>query len=199
MSLNQDVIISDLYEIQFKNPPSIVRLPDANDDNTSDIDLSTRVINSPQFLSVEKDHKSTVIYFKVDRYFDFMDLANTVCVIEYKIPGNKVPYLYVVPYFDIASHIVDGKIIFPWVLGNPATQQNGTVEYAIRFFRLSEDSAVETKIVYDLRTLPAKSTILKGMEVDTAAMQQEYDIPADNYLNLINQIYENKTYWEILD
>jgi hypothetical protein len=110
-------------EIQFKYPPSNVCLPGANETNTYDIDLNTRIINSPAHISVEKDHKSTVIYFRVDRYFEYMDLANTMCVIEYLVPGDtsKVPYIYIVPFFDTVAEMGKKKMIFPWVVGNPVT------------------------------------------------------------------------------
>ena len=196
-----DMTLSDLYDIQFRNPPSIVRLPGANTENTYDIDLSKRTINSPGFLSVNRDHRSTVVYFKVDRYFEFMDLSNTICVIEYIIPNseNRVPFIYVVPYFDTMEFILEQKMVFPWVLGGPATQSAGVIEYAIRFFRLSEDSAINPKIIYDLRTLAAKSEILTGLEVDTEAMKAEYDIPATEYEYLITQLSANKTYWHTLE
>jgi len=92
-------------------------------------------------------------------------LANTICLVEYLPPAlnkKRVPYMYVVPIFDTNSYVLDDKIVFPWVLGNPATQEDGIIEYAIRFFRLSDETA-EPKIVYDLRTLPAQSKILKGL------------------------------------
>ena len=46
-----------------------------------DINLDTRIIDSPKFIGVEKDHAAETIYFKVDRYYDYMDLANTICII----------------------------------------------------------------------------------------------------------------------
>jgi hypothetical protein len=69
------------------NAPSNVFLPYAH--NIYDIDLNTRTIRGPSVLSVQRDHKSEIIYFKVDRYFDYMDLSNTVCIIEYIVPGDK--------------------------------------------------------------------------------------------------------------
>jgi hypothetical protein len=197
----QDLTLQNLYDIQYQNPPSNVRLPSANNNNTYNIDLNTRTIEAPLFLSVERDHKSTVIYFRVDRYYDFMDLANTVCVIEYIIPGDKskVPYIYVVPFFDTVSQLSSNKMVFPWVLGGPATSKEGTLEYAIRFFRLSDNAAANPTIMYDLHTLPASSKILTGLEVDTEVMKAEYDIPATEYEYLIAQLLANKTYWHTLE
>lgn len=199
---NHNSHLADLYDIQFSTPPSDGRLPDANKENTYDIDLTTRTIQAPEFLSVEKDHKATVIYFKVDRYFDYMDLANTICLVEYLPPTldkKRVPYMYVVPIFDTNSYVLDDKIVFPWVLGNPATQEDGIIEYAIRFFRLSDETA-EPKIVYDLRTLPAQSKILKGLQVNTEEMTKEYDnFTASQFEDLINQLINTRTYWDVLE
>ena len=71
-----------------------------------------------------------------------MDLANTICVIEYILPGDKskVPYIYVVPFYDTSKFIQEGKMIIPWALGGAATSKNGLLEYAIRFYRVSKDA-----------------------------------------------------------
>jgi hypothetical protein len=68
-----------------------------------DIDLNSREINSPKFLSVKKDHKSETVYFRVDRFFDYVDLSTTVCLVQYITPKTKKSRIYVVPFYDIAS------------------------------------------------------------------------------------------------
>ena len=189
--------LEQLYNIQTKNAPSNVYLPLAH--NIYDIDLKTRTIYGPETISVQRDHKSEVIYFKVDRYFDYMDLANTVCVIEYIIPGDlkRVPYIYVVPFYDTSKFIQENKMIFPWNVGGAATFQSGTIEYAIRFFKIDGDGA-NAKLVYNLNTLSTKSRILANIEGDNEIMKAEYDIPVDKYELLIQQVQNNKTYWTII-
>ena len=76
--------LEQLYDIQSKDAPSNVILPYA--DKIYDIDLNTRIIHGPELLGAQRDHKSEIIYFKINRYFDYMDLANTICVIEYILP-----------------------------------------------------------------------------------------------------------------
>lgn len=187
-------------EIQFRYPPSTVRLPGANKNNTYKIDLNTRVIDGPSVLSVTKDHQSSVIYFEIDRYFNYMDLANTNCVVEYMVPGDnsKVPYVYVVPFFDTAAKLAERKIIFPWAIGNPATQQDGVIEYAIRFFRLSDDR-INPVLKYDLHTQSAKANIIAGLDVDNSEMKITYDIPASKQDALIQHLRDYQTYWHTLD
>jgi hypothetical protein len=53
-----------------------------------DIDLDTREITAPKFLGVLKDHSSETIYFRINRFHDFMDLANVACIIQYTTPDR---------------------------------------------------------------------------------------------------------------
>lgn len=189
--------LEQLYELQKQNAPSNVFLPFAH--NIYDIDLSTRKINGPEFISARRDHKSEIIYFKIDRYFDYMDLSNTICVIEYIVPGDtkRVPHIYIVPFYDTSKFISEGKMIFPWSVGGAATSREGTIEYAIRFYRIDGEGE-NRKLVYNLNTLPAKSKILPSIEGDGEILKAEYDIPAEPYEELIHQVVNNRTYWTIL-
>ena len=186
--------LTQLFDIQSKNPPSIAYLPYAH--NIYDVNLNTRTINGPSILSVQKDHKSEVVYFKLDRYTDYMDLTNTTCLIEYILPNDKdkIPHIYVVPFYDTATYIDERKILIPWVIGGAATSQNGKLQYAIRFFKIAEiDNKLE--LVYNLNTLPTSTEIKKGLEVNSDNMNAEYDIPIDQYESLIYQLEKR---WIIL-
>lgn len=189
--------LEQLYELQKQNAPSNVFLPFAH--NIYDIDLSTRKINGPEFISARRDHKSEIIYFKIDRYFDYMDLSNTICVIEYIVPGDtkRVPHIYIVPFYDTSKFMSEGKMIFPWSVGGAATSREGTIEYAIRFYRIDGEGE-NRKLVYNLNTLPAKSKILPSIEGDGEILKAEYDIPTEPYEELIHQVVNNRTYWTIL-
>ena len=59
---------SKLNLILNENPPTYAVLPTA--ENIYNIDINTRVIDAPNFLSIEKDHKAETIFFIVDRYAD---------------------------------------------------------------------------------------------------------------------------------
>jgi len=99
-----------------------------------EIDLNTRTIDAPEWLSVETDHRSETIYFKVPRYFDHMDLTTTVCVIQY-INANGEGRVYPVPYYDITTCTRENfetleqepYILFPWVIDGEATKAAGDV------------------------------------------------------------------------
>lgn len=189
--------LDQLSDIQAKNAPSNVYLPYAH--NIYDIDLNSRTIHGPSVLSVQRDHKSEILYFKVDRYFDYMDLANTICLVEYITPGDvqRIPHIYVVPYYDTRKFIKEDKMIFPWAVGGAATAQDGTLEYAIRFYKI-DGSGEDAKLVYNLNTLPTTSQILRGLESDGEIMKAEYDIPVEHYEELLAQLNKTKTYWTIL-
>lgn len=192
--------LEQLYDIQARHAPSNVILPYAH--NVYDIDLNTRTVYGPDMLGAQKDHKSEVIYFRINRYFDYMDLANTACIIEYILPNDKerVPYIYIVPFYDTTSELAgEGKMIFPWSVAGTATSQNGSLEYAIRFFKVVDDEG-ELELVYNLNLLPTKTTVKRSLEVNNELMNAEYDIPADHYESLIHQLAMNsKTTWMILE
>lgn len=189
--------LEQLYEIQAKHAPSNVYLPFA--DNIYDVDLNTRTIHGPEFLSVRRDHKSEVVYFKVDRYFDYMDLANTTCIIQYILPGDeeKIPHIYVVPFFDTSTCFNENKLIFPWSVGGATTSKDGEIEYAIRFFRIDGERQNAT-LSYNLSTLSAKSKILQSIEADNEIMKAAYDIPVEKYEELLAQLTNHRTYWTII-
>ncbi len=213
--MEQD-FLSHLYMIQSQNPPSQVLFP--NTKTIYDIDLNTRTINAPEFLSVSKDHKSETIYFRVDRFHDYMDLFNTTCVIQYYTEKEKKLHLYAVPFYDILTEHKTNKMIFPWCVDGIATRDEGPITFSVRFF-ITERSTVVVddyvdqddvttppieacyNLIYNLATLPAKSKILSsGMEDEK--LESDFDVSGDavDYLlGLINQINREGVYWTILD
>lgn len=150
-----------LYRIQSKVTPCFVELP--NGDISYSIDLDTRKINSPQFLSVKKDHLSNVVYFNVDRFFDYMDLSTLSCVIIYQTP-DKQTHLYPIPYYDIFTLAKEGKMVMPWNISDITTQIEGDITYSFRFFRIDGDTLDNAELVYNLNTFPATSKILYGLD-----------------------------------
>ena len=102
---------SYLHRLQTENPPSLaVLLP--SEEKIYNIDLNTRRIETPEFLSVEKDHHSETVYFEVNRYFDNFDLAQTVCLIQY-INAAGEGRVYPVPFFDVDTKAPENKMLFP--------------------------------------------------------------------------------------
>lgn len=189
--------LNQLYDIQAKHAPSNVYLPFAH--NIYEVDLNTRKIDGPAYLSVRRDHKAEVIYFKLDRYFDYMDLSNTVCIIQYLIPDENIPRIYIVPFFDTSTYFKDNKILIPWVVGGAVTSKAGKVEYSIRFYKIQRENDNDIKLIYNLSTLPTTSEILYSLEGDGEIMNVAYDVEiATHWQDLIDQVKNSQTSWTVL-
>ena len=197
---------ANLHLINNINPPTYATLPTA--DNIYNIDIQTREIDAPRFLAVEKDNISETIYFIVDRYADYMDLATTSCIITYTNALGKTR-VYAVPFYDIYTFVNEKKMIIPWCLDAGVAEAPGQVEFAVQFFKIGEVRNLETNDVeqiinYSLNTRPAKSMILFGMTAKEWA--ESHVLTADQYDQLLakingieqHQLDEYATYWTIL-
>ena len=136
-------------------PPNIsIRIP--TDEPVYNIDLNTRTVEAPSFLGVEADHEAELIYFQMDRFFDQIDLASCICIVQFK-NAKQEEYYYIVPYFDTDS--IRGKIIFAWDIQSPVTKYSGTVNFSFKFFKVNR---VTGELIYELNTLVARSRVLVG-------------------------------------
>ena len=159
-----------LYKVQDKNAPSIaVLLP--TDEKIYEVDLDTRQIEAPEYVSVSSDHLAEVIYFKCPRFYDGVDLAETTCVIEY-INAKGKAYFYPVPFFDVSTYSTynpetleeEPHILFPWAIDSSVCAAAGKVQFAIRFYQLGGKDG--TKLEYNISTLPAETSVLEGLASD---------------------------------
>ena len=194
---------SNLNLVLNENPPIYALLPNA--EKIYNIDLNTRIIDAPEFLGINKDHKAETIYFIVDRYNDYMDLSQTCCAITY-INANKKGHQYMVPFYDIYTYAKEGKMLLPWNLDANVLESKGPVQFAIRFYKIgtsiNDNGAAEKVLVYNLNTLPATSVVKEGMEVSkfentsyllTATQAEEIQ-------SRIDEISAYQTlYWTVLD
>ena len=121
-----------LWQIQSNAPTTkAILLP--TDEEIYEIDLNTRSISVPKFLSVAKDHYAETIYFKFDRYYDKMDLTTKCCIIQYtNAAGNT--YIYPVPFYDTQILSDENKVVIPWCIQGAATEEAGTVNFAVCFY-----------------------------------------------------------------
>lgn len=189
-----------LYDLQMSDRIPLVAdlLPD--DDQIFEVDLNTRTINVPQFLSVQYDHNAEVVYFKVPRYFEGVDLATTTCVIQYINANNDVG-LYCIPFYDLTHFDEDENgiqvpvMLLPWSLGGLATVVSGQIQFSLRFYIIDSESK---KFTFNLNTQTAKGSILYGMNLPADAVEQ---FRLDS--SVIEQIYASiqdisgvaTTYW----
>lgn len=178
---------SKLNLVLNENPPTYAILPSA--ENIYNIDLNTRVVDAPTFLGIEKDHKSETIYFIVDRYSDYIDLATTSCLIQY-VNAKKESRVYMVPFYDIYTYAQEGKMLIPWCLDATVAAYAGPVEFSIQFYKIGEiinsNGIAEKILTYSLNTLPASSKVLEGMEIKQ--LDSKYLLTADQFKILQEQI-----------
>jgi hypothetical protein len=186
--------INFLYRIQTENYPSLAELPSYSD--LYEINLSTREISSPEFLGIKKDHNAEVVYFIMDRFYDFTDLSTTVGIIQYLDPDGNI-HIYPIPYYDIYS--VEGKMILPWNISRIVTNKAGEIEYFLRFYKITGTSLENFEISYNLNTKTAKTRILTGLdaaEIDHIENEEEqHRLQAETYEAVMEQIKENQVTW----
>lgn len=190
----------NLWLLQTKTPPRKAILPYA--EKIYNIDLKTRTIEAPEFLSILKDHNAESVYFSVPRFIDYMDLAETTCIIQYKL-SNGFTGIYQVPFYDITTHNTPGmeKIIFPWLLSGEATMISGPIEYAIRFYTIADCSTPtekKFKFLYNLNTIPATSKVLYGMDVQNEDLDGKFDLAPTIYdavMATLDKLQKQDIYW----
>jgi len=178
----------NLYRIQQDhNLPSLALLIPSTE-NIYELNLNTRVITPPEFLSNYTDHGAEVLYFKCDRFYDYMDLANCAIVIQYKNAKGE-SRLYAVPFVDVATCSLENKMLIPWCVDGNVTAQAGEVTFSIRFYKIDING---TELVYSLSTLPAKSKVLETMNV-VEDNGEAFVLTPSQYEELVARIqaYEN--------
>ena len=173
---------SKLHLIQDTNKPAVaILLP--SDEKIYNIDLNTRKIETPSYLSIEKDHYAETIYFLVDRYFDNIDLSTTTCVVQY-VNALGEPRMYAVPFMDVQTF--EGKILFPWCIEGEATKAAGTIQYAVKFYHTFKDEEDNILFDFNLNTVTARSKILSGL--DTIKNNGDYNYIASEIEEALSRI-----------
>lgn len=177
MITNSEEYLDFLTKIQNGTPTYELRIP--SDEPIYEVDLNSRIINAPAFLSVETDHDAELIYFSIDRYFENIDLLTCTGLVLFKNAKNE-EYAYLIPAYDITTQ--PNKIIFGWNIQGAVTKYSGNVQFAFKFFKLGEkfdeESASFKKILeFDLNTRIAKSQILSGWASISQAKPSELNVP----------------------
>lgn len=158
-----------LWKIQDQNPPTTALLL-PNSEKMIEVNLNTRVITSPEYLSVATDHRAETVYFVMDRFHDNVDLSEMNCIVEF-VNADKKSGLYVVPFID--KDTLNQKIIVPWLIEGLATAKAGTITYSLKFFQVQKDNY--SKFSYILNTQQAVSKILEGNNFDGTAVQSDVE------------------------
>lgn len=163
--------IADLFNAESPDKYKYIMLP--LDEEPFEIDLNTRTINVPKSFnkcaSVQSDKLAETIIFIVDRYFDYMDLANTDIYIQWETP-DKQQGATRVEMRDLDTE--KNKIRFAWPLSSTITNVPGDLKFAVRFFRIDNN----LNNVYSLNTLDAKITIKQSPFAEVGNLDPESPI-----------------------
>ena len=134
------------------------------------IDANTRVISVPNAfkkngIAVQGDDLAEIVYFEIDRYFDYMDLNTCEIYIQWETPkdpqGQTTKMVSTEYIRDIESK--PGKLIFGWAITKPMTKYSGNLKFSVRFFKWNDKGAAEAgaekKTIYTFNTLTASVPI----------------------------------------
>lgn len=167
------------------------------------IDANTRTIDIPtEFarngVAVQGDNGAEILYFRINRYFDAIDLSTTSIVIQYELPDEKDPSLQFGTSPALFKQIVSEKIekkddyindyvIFGWELDKKITKNPGNVKFAIRFLLNNGATDEEGKIqyTYSLSTLTTTVGINKALQLNESYLSPDTSV-VNNILNRIN-------------
>ena len=169
----------------------LIRIP--KDEPVYEVNLDTREISIPEFLSVQEDHNAEVVWFKVRRFYDNIDLFDSTCWIQY-INADKEEYFYAAPKMVYSEDFGNEWILIPWIISKEVAKREGIVTFAFQFFKISEDAK---RFLYVLNTQPAKGKILHGMGIlpygflEDGTLTEEQTLPQREQLaSEIHQLYE---------
>lgn len=144
------------------NPPNILmRIP--TNEPIYEVDLDTRIIESPNILGVEADHEAEIMYFKMNRYYDNVDLSQCIGAIQFRNAKNE-EYIYIIPAYDLISF--PNQILFGWNIQSPVTKYGGVVQFSFKFFKINKTSG---ELLYELNTLVCKAKVLVGWATKNGA------------------------------
>lgn len=102
-----------------------------------EIDANSRSITVPEVfrkngLGVQGDNTAETIYFRINRYYDAMDLNTTDIYIQWENsdgePGFSKEWVR-----DIYTY--DDYLVFGWVLGDTMINKPGTIKFSVRFIK----------------------------------------------------------------
>lgn len=132
------------------------------DEPPLEINANTREIAIPAAfrtagLSVEGDELAETLFFRIDRFFDAMDLSTCEIFVQWNLPNDRT-YATVISMLDVESE--PGKLIFACPITSEITQAAGAVELSVRFIKRGAGDA----IVYSFSTKAVKANVSAGLK-----------------------------------
>lgn len=157
MRMTEEDMSNPIYDLDYMHPPR---------EDIWDIDSnSRRIYIPPQFrwiVGVQGDHYSEILTFRIDRYFDGVDLSTKTCIVQFLNAGGKAG-TYQIQRMDIETE--PGKIIFQWAVDNVATQFSGDLRFIIRFYSTDGNGLYN----FTFNTVPKIVNVHEGLDVTDEA------------------------------
>ena len=156
------------------------------DEDHFEINANTRAINIPASfkkngVAVQGDDLAEVLYFKIDRYFDYMDLNNCEIYIQWETPkradGTTIKSVSSAYIRDITSE--PDKLIFGWALSDAITANAGNLKFSIRFLQWDTTESGEKILAYSFSTLTAQVLIQPSINFNPEEDEYKVDDVAD--------------------
>lgn len=133
------------------------------DEEPFEIDANKRTISVPSVfksgVSVKGDIAAETLIFRIDRYFDAMDLNSCDIFVQWQ-RGNDESHQWVTPIEDLIDiQSEPGKIIFGWPLSGKVTEEAGQIKFSVRFVK-------DNGATYSFSTLIQTININTGLNYD---------------------------------
>lgn len=188
-------VISSMTVRQDPNNYNLLRLPVEADEPLFEIDANTREIKVPAVfkqngLTMQGDKLAEIVYFKMARFFDMMDLyrfanqgmqtttnhngAHTY--IEWYNPSAKTSEYQTGVDFAYAMTCDDDYIYFGWPLADKVAGDAGTIQFTVRFLEIDND-----QIIYNYSTKIASCEIKKTLNFNLS----DESIAADSWESVL--------------
>lgn len=172
-----------LYQLQSKTRVGDWEVPE--DGVCFPINWNQREIQIPSGSApvlVTGDHNANIVYFEMDRFFNIVDLSEMSCVVEYINPEGQVRISPILQYDTSTPEVLR----IGWVVNHEMVSGNmGTVQFAIRFYRIN---AGTREFEYNMSTMPAQFTVLKGIAQGTTT-DYDYEYPTNDILDIFDRIH----------
>ena len=172
-----------------------LRLP--LDEPLFEIDANTRKIAVPENFrvngaSVQGDHLAEVIFFRIERYFDYKDLSTCNIEINWKMGAKEGKTTRFIKFDDVMTidDVKSNCIIFGWPINNIVTEKSGALTFAVEFNQ-TEGEGDNKKVIYRFNTLPTTVNIKDGLIISDDA--DVYTLDQDVIRTLVNSSFGEGT------
>lgn len=136
-----------------------------------EIDANARTINIPanfkrNGIAVQNDHWAEILYFKVDRYYDYQDLASLNIFINWEFTPAGVrtsdveKLVNVTKAFAPDPDFEPNYLVFGWVVSREMTKARGTLRFSVTF---TDSTAPGLAQGYQLSTLVSTVNVNEGL------------------------------------